>query len=73
MSDHTDPQPEPAVKDPSKQWDDHTYQPFQLAADLLHLRTWGHPLNEAESKRLDEQLRQLALNVKHGTRDSSYL
>lgn len=59
--------------DPSKTWEGHSYRPFQLSADLLHLRTWGHPLSEADSKQLDEQLRQLALNVKHGTKDGVYL
>lgn len=54
-------------------WEGASFRPFQLAADLLHCRTFGHAMTERESKRLDEQIRQLALNVKHGTRDQEYL
>lgn len=58
--------------DPSRSWETHKYQPFQLAADLLHCRTWGYAMTEAESLQLDAQIRQLALNVQHGTRGSVY-
>ena len=43
---------------------------IKVAAAILHCRTWGHPLTEGESLKLDSQLRVLALQVRdcnHGT------